>query len=229
TLPPFPIAQVLTDLTANRQARLHGCEPHDTPVPPLAYHSNDNVMQSNKFGRVRRFLLPSESIVFISKVTKRVRFRAPRERVLILTDFPRLPYADPLSETQRGEVMWTSDLRVRRPAPRHFHIETPERVFRLETDEEIVDQWIEALHDAFIGRVTPMANPASMTLDPRWRAQAVKVQLLTERLRLVGGVDLNATGSFIDLIEAAKEREEILEKDPDAATAPVCEDIPDAT
>ena len=76
----------------------------------------------------------------------------PKRRLLILTDKPRLLYADPVKETLMGEIPWTSKLKVDIKGEKQFHVITPNRTFVLEELIDTAETWKEKIHERMLVR-----------------------------------------------------------------------------
>ncbi|XP_041986221.1 3-phosphoinositide-dependent protein kinase 1 [Aricia agestis] len=74
-----------------------------------------------------------------------------RRRMLLLTTGPRLFYVDPLNMVLKGEIPWSSELRVEAKNFRIFLIYTPNRTYYLEDPESYALEWTRVIDEVRIG------------------------------------------------------------------------------
>ena len=128
--------------TLLRTASLHALPSSDrsgpssakpVPVPPLP----PPTVVTSPFAQ---FLLPGETIVCHGRIRK-TRHLSVKVRELILTDFPRLIYIDPVRMVQKGEIPWVRDLKIKLKGSASFSISTPGRTYHLEALEGTNQRW----------------------------------------------------------------------------------------
>lgn len=108
-----------------------------------------NVNFNKQYGHV---LMPGESIVYASRVQKeRYKAFSVKERILILTDLPRLFYLKPGQLTVKGQVPWTSSMCAEVDSENKFHVHTGEksldRVYHFVDTENRAGLWVGKIND----------------------------------------------------------------------------------
>ncbi|XP_073947302.1 phosphoinositide-dependent kinase 1 isoform X2 [Choristoneura fumiferana] len=74
-----------------------------------------------------------------------------RRRMLLLTTGPRLFYVDPVNMVLKGEIPWSSELRVEAKNFRIFLVHTPNRTYYLEDPESYALEWARVIDEVRIG------------------------------------------------------------------------------
>jgi 3-phosphoinositide dependent protein kinase-1 len=100
--------------------------------------------QSNENERWSIFLLKNEQVFHSKLVIKRRRLTA-KKRQLIITDRPRILYVDPDSMQLKGIVPWSRQLWIQKRTDKDFIIHTPGRKYVLESLDNDVDGWVNAI------------------------------------------------------------------------------------
>ncbi|XP_059053882.1 3-phosphoinositide-dependent protein kinase 1 [Achroia grisella] len=75
----------------------------------------------------------------------------PRRRMLLLTTGPRLFYVDPINMVLKGEIPWSSELRVETRTFRIFLVHTPNRTYYLEEPAHEALNWKRVIDEVRIG------------------------------------------------------------------------------
>ncbi|XP_055847143.1 3-phosphoinositide-dependent protein kinase 1 isoform X2 [Episyrphus balteatus] len=70
-----------------------------------------------------------------------------RRRMLLLTTGPRLIYIDPVQMIEKGEIPWSSELRVEPKNFKIFFVHTPDRTYYLDDPEGFSLQWVNAIEN----------------------------------------------------------------------------------
>ncbi|XP_068618793.1 3-phosphoinositide-dependent protein kinase 1 isoform X2 [Battus philenor] len=74
-----------------------------------------------------------------------------RRRMLLLTTGPRLFYVDPVNMVLKGEIPWSSELRVEAKNFRIFLVHTPNRTYYLEDPQSYALEWARVIDEVRIG------------------------------------------------------------------------------
>eukprot|EP00003_Mantamonas_plastica_P018397 TRINITY_DN3012_c0_g2_i3.p1 TRINITY_DN3012_c0_g2~~TRINITY_DN3012_c0_g2_i3.p1 ORF type:complete len:282 (+),score=64.05 TRINITY_DN3012_c0_g2_i3:219-1064(+) len=101
-------------------------------------------LEEQKSSMWAKFLFPNELIVHTGLVWKR-KGLSIKKRQLILTDFPRLIYIDPVKMDQKGEIVWSDNLRAEMKNNRTFFVHTPQRTYYLDDISCNAEAWINAV------------------------------------------------------------------------------------
>lgn len=88
----------------------------------------------------------SELIVKCGLVDKRKGLFSKR-RQLILTDGPRLYYVDPVNMVLKGEIPWSSSMRVEIQNWKIFFVHTPNRTYYLEDPTGQAREWVDTINE----------------------------------------------------------------------------------
>eukprot|EP00761_Pharyngomonas_kirbyi_P001776 gb/GECH01001780.1/.p1 GENE.gb/GECH01001780.1/~~gb/GECH01001780.1/.p1 ORF type:complete len:408 (+),score=107.00 gb/GECH01001780.1/:1-1224(+) len=86
------------------------------------------------------FLICNEKVEFSSLIIKKKGF-STKKRQLILTNFPRIIYVDPDRMQLKGQISWSSLLRVEKRSRANFDIITPKRVYQIQALDTSADEW----------------------------------------------------------------------------------------
>lgn len=70
-----------------------------------------------------------------------------RKRMLLLTTGPRLIYIDPVQMVKKGEIPWSSQLRVEPKNFKIFFVHTPNRTYYLDDPEGYALSWCKAINE----------------------------------------------------------------------------------
>ncbi|KAK7268466.1 hypothetical protein RIF29_21165 [Crotalaria pallida] len=95
----------------------------------------------------QQFLDPGESVIMISMV-KKLRKLTSKKVQLILTNKPRLIYADPSKLTGKGDIIWSdnpNDLSIQVNSSTQFKICTPKKVLSFEDAKQRAWHWKKAI------------------------------------------------------------------------------------
>lgn len=87
----------------------------------------------------------NELIVKCGLVDKRKGLFSKR-RQLILTDAPRLYYIDPVAMMLKGEIPWSSKMRVEVKNFKIFFVHTPNRTYYLEDPTGQAQEWVDTIN-----------------------------------------------------------------------------------
>lgn len=110
--------------------------------------SNVTYLNANFSALWERFLLQGESVVYSSLVTKeRYKALSVKERILILTDFPRLFYLEPESQSIKGQVPWTDEMCAQADSQCQFHVYTPDRTYHFIDKDQRAAIWAAKIND----------------------------------------------------------------------------------
>eukprot|EP01065_Artemidia_motanka_P011296 TRINITY_DN16067_c0_g1_i1.p1 TRINITY_DN16067_c0_g1~~TRINITY_DN16067_c0_g1_i1.p1 ORF type:complete len:447 (+),score=100.11 TRINITY_DN16067_c0_g1_i1:52-1341(+) len=90
-----------------------------------------------------QYLLPGESVVRMGRLMKTRYAFSKKHRMLILTDYPRLFYCDPVTRDVKGTVPWGKILDIVVLSPTHFEIKTASRTYDLKGPSAA--EWAEAI------------------------------------------------------------------------------------
>ncbi|XP_025163195.1 3-phosphoinositide-dependent protein kinase 1 isoform X2 [Harpegnathos saltator] len=70
-----------------------------------------------------------------------------RRRMLLLTTGPHLYYVEPMSQSLKGEIPWSPELRVEPKNFKIFFVHTPNRTYYLEDPEGFALEWCKAIEE----------------------------------------------------------------------------------
>ncbi|CEO94282.1 non-specific serine/threonine protein kinase [Plasmodiophora brassicae] len=90
------------------------------------------------------FLLPGEQIIYSGLVSKRRGLFAKR-RQLLLTRAPRFVYIDVAKMEMRGQIPWSSGIRIEKRSDSVFLIHTPHRTYHMEAITGTAERWVDAV------------------------------------------------------------------------------------
>merc|ERR1711916_426364 len=104
------------------------------------------LLQYQKEEPYSKFLLSGELVVYDGIVIK-TKGLSRKRRHMLLTDFPRLIYYDPVKVQFKGEINWSNSLMATVKNQRHFRVLTPNRTYYLEDIRENPSPttWVEAI------------------------------------------------------------------------------------
>lgn len=112
--------------------------------------SNVTHLNANYTKQWEAFLLKNEKVVYSSKIVKeRYQFlpTSAKERLLILTDFPRLFYLEPGSLTIKGQVPWSDQVFAQSDSTERFTVVTPDRKYEFVDAEKRAPLWAAKIND----------------------------------------------------------------------------------
>ncbi|XP_019853875.1 PREDICTED: 3-phosphoinositide-dependent protein kinase 1-like [Amphimedon queenslandica] len=90
-----------------------------------------------------------ELIIKTGLVDKRKGMFSKR-RQLILTDAPRLYYVDPVAMVLKGEIPWSSNIKIEQKNFKIFFVHTPNRTYYLEDPTGSAKKWVETLNKSLV-------------------------------------------------------------------------------
>jgi 3-phosphoinositide dependent protein kinase-1 len=96
------------------------------------------------------FLLRNEQVIYASKIVKERYQLLPtsaKQRMLILTDYPRLFYLEPESLVIKGQVPWSSSIYAQSDSQERFTVVTPERSYIFVDSEKRAPLWAAKIND----------------------------------------------------------------------------------
>lgn len=156
-IPPFNPSIVFSDLQEFKHMR----------VPKIMNPDRANMLSlpdtgehQSKDSPLRRFLIPGENIIYSINVTKRRVLRLPKQRLFVLTDFPRLFYIDESTMIQKGEVDMTSaNFKITRIGERILEFTLGQNCFTTEVvTKDLCDLWLRYITMYSVHGKTAMAN-----------------------------------------------------------------------
>jgi 3-phosphoinositide dependent protein kinase-1 len=111
--------------------------------------SNVTHLNANYNKMWETFLRDGERVVYSSKIVKeRYRALSVKERILILTDYPRLFYLVPETLELKGEVPWSDDIAAEADSQSKFHIHTGgSRTYHFVDAENRAHLWAAKIND----------------------------------------------------------------------------------
>ena len=111
--------------------------------------SNITHLNTNHSKQWEDFLLKGERVVYSSKIVKeRYMALSVKERILILTDYPRLFYLEPDSKTIKGQVAWNDDICAEAATESLFHVHTGgSRTYHFVDSEKRAHLWAAKIND----------------------------------------------------------------------------------
>lgn len=111
--------------------------------------SNVTHLNENFDKKWEAFLLKGESVVYSSTIKKeRYGGMSIKERILILTDYPRLFYLEPGNLTIKGQVPWSDAICAEVDGKAIFHIHTAgSRVYHFNDKDERADLWAAKINE----------------------------------------------------------------------------------
>jgi 3-phosphoinositide dependent protein kinase-1 len=113
-----------------------------SPVISLLYRIS---LSSHSTHTCRHRFVNNELIVRTGLIDKRKGLFSKR-RQLILTDAPRLYYVDPVAMELKGEIPWSSSMRVEIKNFKIFFIHTPNRTYYLEDPTGNGKNWVDIIN-----------------------------------------------------------------------------------
>ena len=96
------------------------------------------------------FLLKNERVIYASKIVKERYQLLPtsaKERMLILTDYPRLFYLEPGSLVIKGQVPWSDKIFAQSDSQERFTVVTPDRKYIFVDSEQRAPLWTAKIND----------------------------------------------------------------------------------
>lgn len=112
--------------------------------------SNVTHLNANYTKQWEAFLLKGEAVVYSSKIVKERYALLPtsaKQRLLVLTDFPRLFYVEPESLTIKGQVPWSDQVFAAADSEEKFVVHTPGREYVFVDAEKRASLWVSRIND----------------------------------------------------------------------------------
>eukprot|EP00164_Ancoracysta_twista_P003200 GFYU01004268.1.p1 GENE.GFYU01004268.1~~GFYU01004268.1.p1 ORF type:complete len:695 (+),score=157.08 GFYU01004268.1:253-2337(+) len=149
TPPPIVSAQIGAEQRAAEGTASHAgsiaASEHgeDVPTPPST--PVVNVKPHPDHDKWTQFLFANEIVVHCGLLLKK-RKMSSKKRVLILTNFPRMFYVDADSMEQKGEVVWSSQVKAELKDNSNWILHTPKRDYVFEEPNKKAGEWCDAIN-----------------------------------------------------------------------------------